>query len=132
MKDWLGIEIKPGCHVVYPGRQSSTIWMTLGRVEELHEEEGQAPGVTLTRLKQLQWKGQNRTRDVDPKQVKVDARHLTVVQDPNALHTYAEYQVKYLVTTDQEGVPQAIQGINGLGGAWSIDQPDVEIDGRAT
>ena len=34
-KDWLGKEIKVGSKIVYPGRQSSSLWMNLAEVLEI-------------------------------------------------------------------------------------------------
>lgn len=37
--DWLGNTIVPGDHVVYPGRQSSSLWMNHAKVLEISDEK---------------------------------------------------------------------------------------------
>lgn len=46
MKDILGREITPGCYIVYPGRQGSSIWMSMAQVKEIthrHKYFGDVP-----------------------------------------------------------------------------------------
>jgi hypothetical protein len=37
--DWLGNVIVPGDHVIYPGRQSSSLWMNHAKVLSIGETE---------------------------------------------------------------------------------------------
>ncbi len=50
MKDWRGTVIKVGAKVVYPSRQSSSLWMNEGIVESVEVENGKdRVGVRKTR-----------------------------------------------------------------------------------
>lgn len=126
MKDWRGVEITVGCHVVYPVRQSSSVWMTEGRVEELHEDAPRSQGVTVTRIAATGWRG----RDIKPgHKVKVGLDRLTVVRTAEEIER-DRFPIRYMVTTDEEGVPQAIHGEDGV---WAVDDgTNIEIDGRAS
>lgn len=126
--DWRGVEIKVGALVVYPVRQSSSVWMTEGRVEELHyNEDGTPGGVTVTRLRATGWRGD----DIKPDhRVRVGLDRLTVVVSAEQVE-WEKYPIRYVVHADQEGVPQVIEGLDS--GIWTIgDGSEIEIDGRAS
>lgn len=126
MLDWRGVEIKVGDIVVYPVRQSSSVWMVEGRVEELHsiiedrwagrdprDEDimmlpTQVGGITVTRLSASGWHGS----DIKPNhRVKVGLDRLTVVmasrEDRDLVKTFTEYRERF-------------------------GSEDIEIDGRAS
>jgi hypothetical protein len=46
--DWLGNEIKVGDHIVYPGRQSSSLWMNHAKVLGFVESESYWGGKKTT------------------------------------------------------------------------------------
>lgn len=37
VNDWRGAPIEPGCTIVYPGRQGSSLWMTEAKVLSVRE-----------------------------------------------------------------------------------------------
>lgn len=39
LTDWRGTPIEVGCHVVYPSRQYSNMWMTEGQVISIADDE---------------------------------------------------------------------------------------------
>lgn len=81
--DWRGVEIKVGDVVVYPGRQSSSMWMVEAVVEELIPGNPEAKvwydrvphGVKVRRQRTSEWNG----ADIAHKQVTVQADRTTVV-----------------------------------------------------
>ena len=120
MLDWRGVEVKVGDLVVYPVRQGSSVWMTEGRVEELHSliedrwksrDEPAVPtqvgGVTVTRLAASGWRG----ADIKPDhRVKVGLDKLTVVAPAETLEM-DRYPLRYIE---------------------SFGTAPIEIDGRAS
>ena len=122
MKDWLGIEIKVGSHVVYPARHGSRLWMVLGRVEELHEQES---GVTLTRLKQSSRHG---TKDQEPKKVRVGINRLTLVRTAEEIELDS-HPLRYVTAMEMEPAPYITEVHPNA--VWTLAN-DIEIDGRAS
>lgn len=48
MKDFLGREIRAGSRIVWPGRQGSSLWMSVGVVEDIvHRDELSGPKAVL-------------------------------------------------------------------------------------
>jgi hypothetical protein len=127
MVDWRGQEIKVGDVVVYPVRQSSSVWMVEGEVVELHSliedrwknrDEGQVPtqvgGVTVIRKRASGWRGD----DIKPDhKVKVGLDRLTVVI-PAEVMEFARYPVRYMIGPEDP--------------AEVADEFNIEVDGRAT
>jgi hypothetical protein len=52
LKDWLGTPITVGCTIIYPGRQSGSLWMNKATVKVIGERSGPSgtiPTLTVVR-----------------------------------------------------------------------------------
>jgi len=79
MKDWRGTPITPGCIIVYPGRQSSHMWMVEGEVLEIFQDWHWDRFVWTLRVQPLRQGTYGRT---NKKPVKITAlERVTVIND---------------------------------------------------
>lgn len=80
IKDWRGVEIHVGDHVVYPSRHSSSMWMVEAEVIELipgnldpeHYYDRVPHGLKVRRLRE------SLPGKIQPKEVRVQADRVTV------------------------------------------------------
>lgn len=82
LHDWRGLEIKLGSLVVYPGRGSSSLWMTEGVVTDIGSKidwRGRAyPVIKVRRVRETRY---GPTRPLDGKIVSIESvDRVTVVQ----------------------------------------------------
>lgn len=60
MKDRFGREVKVGCVIAYPGRQSSSCWLATGRVVEIVEDRPANTSPYMPWLPKLRLEGGSR------------------------------------------------------------------------